>query len=58
MGHLNEGLLVPLGDGRCCARLERAGRDGVDRDSVLAAGLIGEHARVALERSLGGRPEK
>mmetsp|Transcript_43414 Transcript_43414/g.107312 ORF Transcript_43414/g.107312 Transcript_43414/m.107312 type:complete len:222 (+) Transcript_43414:190-855(+) len=53
-GVLDECLLtLRAADGGGSARLERTGGDGVDGDGVLAAGLVGEHARVRLERSLG-----
>eukprot|EP00965_Chrysotila_dentata_P158355 5230960-Pleurochrysis_carterae.AAC.7 len=51
--NLDEGLLLALADGACCARLERACRDGVHADAVLAPGLPRERTRVALKSRLG-----
>eukprot|EP00964_Phaeocystis_antarctica_P108901 scaffold73378_cov63-Phaeocystis_antarctica.AAC.5 len=51
---LDERLLrALLADRARGAALQRAGRDGVDPDAVLAARLEGQHARVALELRLG-----
>mmetsp|Transcript_28493 Transcript_28493/g.82426 ORF Transcript_28493/g.82426 Transcript_28493/m.82426 type:complete len:393 (+) Transcript_28493:2144-3322(+) len=54
-GILDEGLLSGLlANGGGGTRLERASTDGVDADTVLSAGLIGEGAGVRLELGLGG----